>query len=457
MATLLYCSLAAPTWAAPMTLDECIEAALAQSPSTRAAAADVVSARALVRAARAAYVPKLVGHGEYGHSWGFDDTVTDGGRSAALISLEIALLDGGLRSAELEAARARMQSAEAVERQRRANVALAVRTAYLTALHGRTEIGIHHEAAIELQDALSLLERQEARGLIPRNDVLRAESAHESVLGAARAAEASTKAALSELALLSGTTLAAEDLVELAPAALETPSDATIDASPPLADARAQAEAAQRDVDAATSERWGRLGLSGNGGFLGVDPGPTFRQNGGGDFLVGYTVPIFDGGALGARIAAAKAAAVRLEANVDEVRQTIAIALAHVQAEAARAAADREAWQRTVPHAAEGFQLMRARYFGGGNVRLLEVLDALSRNRSRRGSPPSVPVSPTRWRAPQQFQILGAVRMMRAPRRLARRWSRFSPRARRNPRRRRFPSSHPWRCAPSPCAAATSP
>ena len=31
-----------------------------------------------------------------------------------------------------------------------------------------------------------------------------------------------------------------------------------------------------------------------------------------------------------------------------------------------------------MPRAAENFELMRARYFGGGNVRLLEVLDALT-------------------------------------------------------------------------------
>jgi outer membrane protein TolC len=36
-----------------------------------------------------------------------------------------------------------------------------------------------------------------------------------------------------------------------------------------------------------------------------------------------------------------------------------------------------QSWRRAAPRADDAFQLMRARYFGGGNVRLLEVLDAL--------------------------------------------------------------------------------
>ena len=48
--------------------------------------------------------------------------------------------------------------------------------------------------------------------------------------------------------------------------------------------------------------------------------------------------------------------------------------------DARRAEADLTAWQGAVPRATENFELMRARYFGGGNVRLLEVLDALTQS-----------------------------------------------------------------------------
>ena len=89
-----------------------------------------------------------------------------------------------------------------------------------------------------------------------------------------------------------------------------------------LADARAAAEAARHDADAARSEGRGHLALNADGGFLGVNPGPTFRDNGGGEFLFGFSMPLFDGGAIAARTAAATAVSASAEANVGQVRQT---------------------------------------------------------------------------------------------------------------------------------------
>jgi outer membrane protein TolC len=158
----------------------------------------------------------------------------------------------------------------------------------------------------------------------------------------------------------------------------EQATEALIDASPVLADARAVAGAARREADAARSEWRGHLTLTASGGALGVQPGPTFHDNGGGQFLFGFTVPLYDGGGIAARIAAAVAVARSAEANVEQSRQTIQMALAHAGAEATRAQGDLAAWQDAIPQAQEDFQLMRARYLGGGNVRLLEVLDALN-------------------------------------------------------------------------------
>ena len=362
--------------AAPLPVDECVRLALARAPSARAADADLRAAQARVRAARAAYWPRLLGQAQYGHAEGYDEAITNGGVTALGLAIEAPLLDGGLRAAELAAAKARVSSARALSQQRLADVAFAVRSTYSAALAERANAVIYGGAADALADYRALLERQVQLGLAPSSDVPRAALAEETARSAVRAATSALGAAAEELSELTGVTVDAEALVEgdapppLAPAA-------RIDDSPLLADARASAEAARHDADAARSEAWPHLALNADGGFLGVDPGPTFRNDGGGQFLFGFNVPLFDGGAIAARTAAATAVHASAEANIGQIRQTLAIALTHARADAQRARADALAWQRAQPAADDALLLMRARYFGGGGATLVDVLDAL--------------------------------------------------------------------------------
>jgi outer membrane protein len=394
--------------AEPISVADCIRLALARAPAARAAGFEVDAATARVRAARAAYAPRLLAQGEYGRSEGFDETLTNGGATSALLTIEATLLDGGLRNAQFAAARARLRTASATAEQRRADVALAVRTAYFTALAARTESGIHGENIRTLRNYVGILQRQETLGLAPHNDVLRAQLAVETARTLERAADAQLATTRSELTLLTGVDVTPNALVEPVPMAPAQATEALIDASPVLADARAAVETARREVDAVRSEWRGHLTLTASGGALGVQPGPTFHDNGGGQFLFGFTVPLYDGGGVSARVAAAVAGARSAEANVEQSRQTIQIALARAGAEAARAQEDLTAWQRTIPQAQEDFQLMRARYLGGGNVRLLEVLDALNQYVDARLHVPQALLT-YRLAVATQEQILGQV------------------------------------------------
>src|SRR5262249_25362973 len=99
--------------AATVPVEECVHLALGRAPSAQAALADVAAANAGVRAARAAYWPRLQAQAQYGHSEGYDVVVTNGGVTALGVGIEAPLLDGGLRDAELDAARARLRSATA--------------------------------------------------------------------------------------------------------------------------------------------------------------------------------------------------------------------------------------------------------------------------------------------------------------------------------------------------------
>jgi len=363
--------------AAGLTVEDCVRLALARSPAVRAALADAQAAAALVRSARAAYWPSLAAKGDYGVSKGFDPAVTNGGQTDALVSLGATLLDGGLRDARLAAAQAGLRSATAKERQQRADVVFAVRAAYFQAVAADAALAIQDDDIRMLRAYVALLEHQEARGIVPQNDVLRAELAVQGAETARRASAADRQTARTVLGILAAVDAAAETLEE-PDVRFVPPSGAAVEAAPVIVDARAAAETAHRDVDAVRSERRSQLKLTADGGALGVRPGPTFRDNGGGQFLLGFTLPLFDGGVIAARIGAAEAAALGTDSRLEEARQTLRVALARVEADAGHAEADVAAGRRTAPIASEQFQLMRARYLGGGNVRLLEVLDALS-------------------------------------------------------------------------------
>ena len=363
-----------------LTVDECVRLALSRAPSARAASSELDAAQQRLRAARGAYLPRLLGQAEYGRSGGYDETVTNGGSTAARLMLEAPLLDGGRRNAQFEAARARLQSAAAVERQRRADVAFAVRSAYFTALAAHEESHLRAAAVDETLADVGVLEKLEGRGLVQHNDVLRARLAVETARSARRSAQATLDTALAELSTLTGADVVAGGLVDPGPAAIVEPTDAAIEASPLMVDARAATEAARRDADGARSERREQVTFTADGGFLGVNPDNTFQKFGGAEFLLGFSVPLFDGGVLKARVAEAVATAHAAAANGQETRQTIVVALSRAAVEARRARAELEAWKRAVPESEEAFQLVRARYVGGGDVRLLEILDAQSQS-----------------------------------------------------------------------------
>ena len=388
------------------TVDDCVRLALARSPAARAATRAVDAAAARVRAARAAYSPRLFGEAQYGRSEGFDEAVTNGGSTTALVTVATTLLDGGLRDAQFAAARARLRSASAKQQQSQADIALAVRTAYFTGVAAQAEVGIHADTLRILSDYTDLLRRQENLGLVPHNDVLRAQLASDAEEAADRAAAAQLAAVRDELGTLTGTLIEMAALAEPEPMSVVEGGATSIEASPVMVDAHAAVEAARRDADAVRSEWRSHLDLTASGGALGVEPGHTFTHDGGGQFLFGFTLPIFDSGGTAARIAAAVADADSAEASAAETRQTIVIALSRAAIEARRAQADLTAWQLAVLRAAESFQLMRARYFGGGNVRLLEALDALAQYVDARLNASHAQLA-YRLAVATQYQILG--------------------------------------------------
>jgi outer membrane protein TolC len=181
------------TAASPLTIEQCVDLALDRAPA-------VPARRRQRRRGRAGYgrrgppTAALLRPGALRAFEGYDKAITNGGVTALGVGVEAPLLDGGQRSAELAGARARMRSATALEQQRRADVAFAVRSAYHTALAARSASEIHADTAQQLDKYVALLERQEALGAVPVTDRPRALLEVEATRSAERAAVAALTA-----------------------------------------------------------------------------------------------------------------------------------------------------------------------------------------------------------------------------------------------------------------------
>jgi outer membrane protein TolC len=364
-------------FAASLTVNECARLALEHAPAARSSRFQAIAAGQRVSEARAAFVPTFLGHGEYGRSEGFDEAVTNGGSTQTVLRMETTLLDGGQRGAQFRAAEARLRSATALEQQQRADIVQAVRNAYFTALASRDESRIHEQMLASLKDYVSLLAGQETLGAVPGNDVLRAKLSLATEAGSKRTAEAELSTSRQELASLTGVEIPEDSLAEPGELVVREADTAMVDASPVVSDATNTLEAAEREADAIRSERWGRMTFTGEAGAVGIRPRTTFQDNGGAQFLMGFDLPLFDGGVRASRLGAARAEAEAARAKVDEARRTVTLQLAQITTEAARAEAEVLSRREALPIAEKHFQLMRARHLGGGGVRLLEVLDSL--------------------------------------------------------------------------------
>jgi outer membrane protein TolC len=360
----------------PLTVGDCVRLALERSPSVHASAFTTEAARMRVRAARGAFLPSLSAEGEYGRSTGYDVAVTNGGSSKAVVKVDATVIDGGTRLAELSAARARAEGASQSEREERAAVVFAVREAYFTALAAAEEIAVRDEALRTLAGDIELLGRQERSGLVPRNAVLRARISEETTNAARRGAVAQSNASRSALHVLAGVDGATLSLVDPGepPPAIDLAH--AVEDIPAVAAARSAVEVAKREVDAVDRERFGKLTFSADAGALGVYPTTTFRDDRGAEFLFGVRVPLFDSVAEANR-AAARAELGAAAAALERAEQAARLELAQLGDEIAKTRADLEASRRTLPLSEQNLELMRARHAGGGDVRLLELLDAL--------------------------------------------------------------------------------
>jgi len=162
-----------------LTLPQAVALTLEHSPALSASAFDDVAATLRRRGAWAAYLPVLSAESGYGRSYGYDEAVTNGGDTHAIVKLETILFDAGAGLARGAEAKAKLRSARSGERSRRAEVAFAATEAYLGILTAKRERELQAEVAAELESYAALVDRLELGGGAPAGSARRARVAHE--------------------------------------------------------------------------------------------------------------------------------------------------------------------------------------------------------------------------------------------------------------------------------------
>ena len=102
-----------------LTLPQAVELTLQRSPALSASAFDDIAATLRRRGTWAAYLPVLSAESGYGRSYGYDEAVTNGGDTHAIVKLETTLFDAGAGLARGAEAKAKLLSARSDERSRR--------------------------------------------------------------------------------------------------------------------------------------------------------------------------------------------------------------------------------------------------------------------------------------------------------------------------------------------------
>jgi len=341
-----------------LTLAAAVERALAQFPSVEAARARQRQAEAALGEARAGRGPRgrltasatqfeepMVVTPIHGFGPGlfpeFDKTLFQ-----SQLTVSYTLYDGGATGARIRAAGSQLGSAGAALGAAEQVLAEQVAAAYLTALGKARVLAAHDTRLAALEAELARAQLRLKAGKAPQVEVLRAEAA----LAGARSQRVSLAAALDnaerDLARLLGVPaedtraprLAAAALAEPAPPDREALARAGIEASPEVAQARAQLAVADANVKLAESALKPELRAVGNLNDWGSSQGHAATEWNAGFQL---TVPLFDSGATSRRIAVAEAA---LRAAAEQVR----LAETQVRQDVDRAAAAAEEAQARV-------------------------------------------------------------------------------------------------------------
>jgi outer membrane protein TolC len=371
---LLLCAVARGS-AAPLTLDDAVDRALKFAPSLPmvSAQSDVAAARA--REQRAPLLPSISAGAEYYQAPGYNTTITNRGLSAGMLALNYTAWDWGRRQAQYRAARYVSEAARLGVAAARTQIAYDTVVAYDDLMHQHAterELKLNFD---RISRYVTTVEALLASGRAITNDMLKIRSARDSAeLGLSSAHNETLRAAANLGSLIGefgGADIEIVETTEIPP----LPKGDLMETPAMQAALRAIASADQQ-VQAAKAERLPTFQLALTSGAMGIDPPQTVSRNYGASYDGVLSMPVFEGGAISARIDQAKA---RLNAANAQYRQTKYLLDRRLKDAALRYNEARDALaitERSQPTADDAFAMAWTRFLGGGGATLLEVLDA---------------------------------------------------------------------------------
>lgn len=364
-----------------ITLAQAIKRALAVAPSVLSADANSELSAGKVGEARAALYPNLSTIGEYNQAPGYDQRISNRGLTMGQLLADYTVYDGGRRQAQVRAARYAAQAAQFGIQAAQAQIIFDTTVAYFDLLRSEEAATEHEKRVKRLNTYVAIVDALQRSGRAVANDVLRVRTTRDQeqvALASARDARAHASIVLGSLMGIFGSTdVQIAPVISLPPIPL-----GDIAQSPVLRSAERQVESAKVAVEAARAERLPTVKLALTSGFEGVDPPQTFNDHFGASYDGAVTMPIFDGGLITSHIQQAQAnehAAIANQRLIElQLKRDIAGAAASYRnaLKQLRILADSKAT------ADDAFALDWSRFLGGGNVTLLEVLDAFQQAES---------------------------------------------------------------------------
>ncbi|HEY2104187.1 MAG TPA: TolC family protein [Candidatus Binataceae bacterium] len=358
-----------------ITLTQAVSRALRYAPSILSASAnDEMSIGKLVEA-RSALYPDLSGAGEYNQAPGYDQRISNRGLTLAQLQATYTVYDGGRREAQIRAARYADQAARLGIQAAQAQIVFDTTVAYFDLMRNDEIVREHDKRLARLNTYVTIVQALQRSGRAIANDVLRVRTTRDQeqlTLAAAGQARAHASIVLGSLMGIFGRT----DLRIANLTGLPSMPSGDIGQSPVLRAAQRQVASARLAVQAARAERYPTFKLALSSGYEGVDPPQTFRDHLGASYDGAVSVPIFDGGLITSHIQQAEAAVhgqIAIERQIElQLKRDLGDAAANYR----NAHKQLTILAQSKATADDAFALDWARFLGGGNVTLFEVLDA---------------------------------------------------------------------------------
>ncbi len=405
MAAVAIATLCASAHGETLTLDQAIQRALAFAPTVASASAQNDLGIAMVREARAPLYPSLWAGSEYMQAPGYSKTISNGGLSDAMLTLDYTAYDFGRRLAQARAALYQSQADSYGVRAARLQIIFDTTVAYYDLLRARE---IDHELDTEharLERYVAVVKALRASGRSIENDVLKAQTASNNAGLLSSSAHHNVEHAAAVLGALIGQ-FGPSDITATEVSGLPAWPGDDLSRNPMLQAAQRVVASAKASVQAAERERYPTVKLALTAGWQGINPQRTLTHEAGASYDGLVSMPLFDGGLISAHIDEARAKVAAAQAQVRQVELELRKQLADA-APRYRQARDQLALLTSAePTAQDNFALTWARFLGGGNVTLLEVLDAFQQVEQLRLARPDQ-VFATRQTAAQAALTLG--------------------------------------------------